>query len=131
MGNATSPVELLQGTADLLILRALLFGPSHGLAIPREIRATSQGVLQVETGSLCAPSIGSRRRARLAPSSLAPTMLWSVSSPRRGRASEAAVAVEHRGQPVTVQSSADNLLPQAHLTVSRRLRISPPPIRNI
>ena len=63
MGNDTSPVELLQGTPDLLILRTLVFEPSHGHAIPRQIRATSQDVLQVETGSLCAPSIGSRRRA--------------------------------------------------------------------
>jgi len=63
MGNDTSRVELLQGTPDLLILRTLVFGPSHGDAIPSRIRATSQDVLQVETGSLYPPSIGSRRRA--------------------------------------------------------------------
>jgi DNA-binding PadR family transcriptional regulator len=38
MGNDTSPVELLQGTADLLILRTLVFGPSHGHAIPSRPR---------------------------------------------------------------------------------------------
>jgi transcriptional regulator len=45
-------VELLQGTLDLLILRTLLFGPSHGHAIARHIQRTSEDLLQVETGSL-------------------------------------------------------------------------------
>jgi PadR family transcriptional regulator PadR len=37
---------------DLLILRTLVFGPSHGHAIAKQIRAASEDVLQVETGSL-------------------------------------------------------------------------------
>ena len=45
-------IELLQGTLDLLILRTLVFGPSHGHAIAKQIRSVSQDVLQVETGSL-------------------------------------------------------------------------------
>ena len=45
-------IELLQGTLDLLILRTLLFGPSHGHAIAKQIRAVSEEVLQIETGSL-------------------------------------------------------------------------------
>jgi transcriptional regulator len=45
-------IELLQGTLDLLILRTLLFGPSHGHAIAKRIRAMSKEVLQIETGSL-------------------------------------------------------------------------------
>jgi PadR family transcriptional regulator PadR len=49
MGNR---IELLQGTLDLLILRTLVFGPSHGHAIAKQIRAASEDVLQVETGSL-------------------------------------------------------------------------------
>jgi len=47
-----SRVELLQGTLDLLILRTLLFGPSHGHAIAKHIQRTSEELLQVETGSL-------------------------------------------------------------------------------
>ena len=45
-------VELLQGTLDLLILRTLLFGPTHGHAIAKTIEFNSGEVLQVEQGSL-------------------------------------------------------------------------------
>jgi PadR family transcriptional regulator PadR len=45
-------VELLQGTLDLLILRTLLAGPTHGHAIATHIQRTSEDLLQVETGSL-------------------------------------------------------------------------------
>ena len=45
-------VEILQGTLDLLILRTLLLGPTHGHAIAKHIQRTSEDLLQVETGSL-------------------------------------------------------------------------------
>src|SRR5947209_183590 len=44
--------QLLQGTLDLLILRTLLAGRSHGHAIAKHIRRTSEDLLQVESGSL-------------------------------------------------------------------------------
>jgi PadR family transcriptional regulator PadR len=47
-----SRVELLRGTLDLMILRTLLPGPSHGHAIAKDIQRTSEDLLQVETGSL-------------------------------------------------------------------------------
>ncbi|HVP46620.1 MAG TPA: PadR family transcriptional regulator [Bryobacteraceae bacterium] len=47
-----SRVALLQGTLDLLILRTLLAGPTHGHAIAKHIQRTSEDLLQVETGSL-------------------------------------------------------------------------------
>lgn len=45
-------IELLQGTLDLLILRTLLRGPTHGHAIAKAIEFNSDDVLQVEQGSL-------------------------------------------------------------------------------
>ncbi|MBA2339723.1 MAG: PadR family transcriptional regulator [Pyrinomonadaceae bacterium] len=45
-------IELLQGTLDLLILRTLLFGPTHGHSIAHTIRQTSGEVLRVDHGSL-------------------------------------------------------------------------------
>lgn len=45
-------IELLQGTLDLLILRTLQGGPTHGHAIAKAIEMNSDDVLQVEQGSL-------------------------------------------------------------------------------
>ena len=50
--DAASRVGLLQGTLDLLILRTLLAGATHGHAIAKHIQRTSEDLLQVETGSL-------------------------------------------------------------------------------
>jgi len=45
-------LELLQGTLDMLILRTLQWGPQHGHGIGQAIRANSDDLLKVETGSL-------------------------------------------------------------------------------
>src|SRR5918999_3130156 len=45
-------LDLLQGTLDMLILRTLQWGPQHGHGIGQAIRAQSDDVLKVETGSL-------------------------------------------------------------------------------
>ena len=44
--------DLLQGTLDMLILRALQLEPMHGFGISVRIRQLSDEVLQVEQGSL-------------------------------------------------------------------------------
>lgn len=48
----TPRVDLLQGTLDMLVLRALLFGPLHGHAIATHIQRTSEEVFRVDHGSL-------------------------------------------------------------------------------
>jgi len=45
-------LDLLQGTLDMLILRTLQWGPQHGHGIGQAIRAQSDDLLKVETGSL-------------------------------------------------------------------------------
>jgi len=45
-------LELLQGTLDMLVLRTLQWGPQHGHGIGQSIRAQSDDLLKVETGSL-------------------------------------------------------------------------------
>jgi PadR family transcriptional regulator PadR len=46
------PVDLVQGTLDLLILKALAVEPMHGWAIGKRIRVLSNDVLAVQQGSL-------------------------------------------------------------------------------
>ena len=44
--------ELLPGTLDMLILKAISLTPMHGYAIAQHLRQVSKDVLQVEEGSL-------------------------------------------------------------------------------
>ncbi len=50
MGRSKS--DLLQGTLDLLILRALASGELHGWAIAQRLQQVSRDVLKVNQGSL-------------------------------------------------------------------------------
>ena len=45
-------LSLLQGTVDLLILRALQAGPAHGYAVSRWVRERTDGVLSMEDAAL-------------------------------------------------------------------------------
>ncbi|MGV3708289.1 MAG: PadR family transcriptional regulator [Gemmatimonas sp.] len=47
-----SDLDLLRGTFDLILLRALTWGPMHGLGILRWIESTTENGLQIEEGSL-------------------------------------------------------------------------------
>ena len=44
--------DILQGTLDLLVLKILAHGPSHGYAIAQKILVTSRQTLDVQQGSL-------------------------------------------------------------------------------
>lgn len=46
------PTNLLQGTLDLLILKALTLGELHGLGVSRRIEQITKGTFQVKPGSL-------------------------------------------------------------------------------
>ena len=47
-----APVDLLQGTLDLLLLKALSWGPMHGYEVNRWIRNATGEALSVEEGAL-------------------------------------------------------------------------------
>jgi PadR family transcriptional regulator PadR len=44
--------DLLQGTLDLLVLKALSLGPLHGLGVSNRIEQITKGTFQVKPGSL-------------------------------------------------------------------------------
>ena len=44
--------DLLQGTLDLLVLKALALGPLHGLGVSQRIAQITQGAFEVKPGSL-------------------------------------------------------------------------------
>ena len=46
------PIDLLQGTVDVLILRTLAWEPMHGYAVSRFIRQRTEGVLSIESAAL-------------------------------------------------------------------------------
>jgi len=46
------PKDLLHGTLDVLILKALTMGPLHGYAVARWIEARTSGLLEVEDAAL-------------------------------------------------------------------------------
>ena len=47
-----TPLSLLQGTVDLLVLRALQDGPAHGYSVSRWIRERTDSVLSMEDAAL-------------------------------------------------------------------------------
>ena len=46
------PLELLQGTLDMLILKAVSLGPLHGYGVLLRIRQISKDALRIPQGSL-------------------------------------------------------------------------------
>jgi PadR family transcriptional regulator, regulatory protein PadR len=56
--------DLLQGTLDMIILKALSLGPLHGYGVIQRIRQLSDELLEAEQGSLY-PAVYRTRAARL------------------------------------------------------------------
>jgi PadR family transcriptional regulator, regulatory protein PadR len=50
--SMTKPIDLVQGTVDMLILKTVALEPQHGWAIAQRIRQISKDVLQVKQGAL-------------------------------------------------------------------------------
>lgn len=49
---AREPVDVLQGSLDLLVLRTLNWGPRHGYAILEWLRASTDGALRIADAAL-------------------------------------------------------------------------------
>jgi transcriptional regulator len=57
-------IDLMQGTLDMLILKALSWGPAHGYALARSIERLTDNALAVGEGSLY-PALHRLERRRL------------------------------------------------------------------
>jgi PadR family transcriptional regulator, regulatory protein PadR len=85
---SASPMELLQGTLDLLVLKTLAWGPTHGYGVARWIQHITGDVLRVEEGSLY-PSLHRLEKRGLVKSS------WGLSENNR-RAKYYAITAQGR-----------------------------------
>jgi PadR family transcriptional regulator PadR len=47
-----SPIEMPNGTLDLLVLRVLLMGPQHGWAVCQRIQQVSDNAIQLQQGTV-------------------------------------------------------------------------------
>ena len=52
MPNQSTRADLLQGTLDLLILKALALESRHGVGVAQRIEQVTQGTFRVQPGSL-------------------------------------------------------------------------------
>ena len=69
-------LDLLQGTLDMLVLKALTWGPMHGYGIAQWLQRTTDDALAVEEGSLYPALHRMMRRGWL-------TAQWGVSENNR------------------------------------------------
>ena len=72
------PIELLQGTLDVLILKAISLGPLHGYGVLLRIQQVSHDKLKIQQGSLY-PVLRSLEKGGLVASQVEP----SISGPPR------------------------------------------------
>jgi PadR family transcriptional regulator, regulatory protein PadR len=93
--------DLLQGTLDMLLLKALSLGPLHGYGIIQRIRQLSDEMLQVEQGSLYPALYRIEQRGWV-------TATWDVSE-RGRRAKFYALTKAGRRQLTAEEASWDRL----------------------
>lgn len=108
----SNQTNLLQGTLDLLILKALGQGELHGLGISRRIEQVTHGTFQVKPGSLF-PALHRMEEAGWLSSS------WGESENnrrakfyRRTRAGERQLGIETEEWTTIVRAMADALKAQ-------------------
>lgn len=82
--------QLLPGTVDFLVLKALAQGPRHGYDVARWVRETTHGVLALEEGALYTALHRMERRKWLRPE-------WGVSENNR-RAKYYSLSAKGRSQ---------------------------------
>jgi transcriptional regulator len=90
-------VNLLQGTLDLLVLKALEPGPQHGYGVARWVRETTDGAIEVEDGALYTSLHRMERRGWVRPA-------WGLSENNR-KAKYYALSAAGRRQ-LTAQTDA-------------------------
>ena len=52
MGTNSEPTPVLKGTLDMMILKALSWGPVHGYGVVQWIKKATGGALEIEDGAL-------------------------------------------------------------------------------
>jgi PadR family transcriptional regulator, regulatory protein PadR len=84
------PLAIMQGTLDMLVLKALASEPRHGYAVTRWVRDTTDGRLDIEEGALYTALHRMERRGWIAAE-------WGVSENNR-RAKYYSLSPEGRRQ---------------------------------
>jgi transcriptional regulator len=90
-------LSLLPGTLDVLVLKALTWGPRHGYAVARWLEDATRGALQIEEGALYHALHRLEQRGWV-------TAEWGVSESNR-RAKYYTLARDGRQQLVTQTAS--------------------------
>ena len=108
-------LDLLQGTLDMLILKALSWGPMHGYGIAGWLQRTTDDALAVEEGSLYPALHRMMRRGWL-------TARWGISDNNR-RAKYYTLTAEGRHQLQLETSTWDAFI----VAVAKVLRASAAP----
>src|SRR3954454_1231473 len=109
MTAKTNKSDLLQGTLDMLLLKALQLEPMHGWGITERIEQWSQQVLQVNQGSLYPALYRLQRQGWI-------TSSWKITENNR-RARYYALTAAGRRQLAAEQESWDRLSEAVNLVM--------------